>query len=59
MRIAAVASALPEHRYHQSLITAALKHHWQDRLEKPAPGTLGLLLALGPGFCSELLLVRW
>ena len=35
MRIAAVASALPEHRYHQSLITAALKHHWQDRLEKP------------------------
>jgi alkylresorcinol/alkylpyrone synthase len=26
---------------------------------RPAPGTLGLLLALGPGFCSELLLVRW
>jgi alkylresorcinol/alkylpyrone synthase len=36
MRIAAVASALPEHRYHQSLITAALKRHWQDQLEKPA-----------------------
>jgi alkylresorcinol/alkylpyrone synthase len=25
----------------------------------PAPGTLGLLLAMGPGFCSELILLRW
>ena len=27
--------------------------------EPPAPGTWGLLLAMGPGFCSELVLVRW
>jgi alkylresorcinol/alkylpyrone synthase len=26
---------------------------------RPAAGELGLLLALGPGFCSELVLVRW
>lgn len=25
----------------------------------PPPGTLGMLLALGPGFCSELILLRW
>jgi alkylresorcinol/alkylpyrone synthase len=27
--------------------------------ERPAPGTLGLLLAMGPGFCSELVLLEW
>lgn len=27
--------------------------------DHPAPGTPGLLLALGPGFCSELVLLRW
>ena len=26
---------------------------------RPAPGTLGLLAAMGPGFCSELLLLKW
>lgn len=26
---------------------------------RPAPGALGMLLALGPGFCSELVLLRW
>jgi alkylresorcinol/alkylpyrone synthase len=26
---------------------------------RPAPGTYGLLLAMGPGFCSELVLLRW
>jgi alkylresorcinol/alkylpyrone synthase len=26
---------------------------------RPAPGTLGVMLAMGPGFCSELLLLRW
>jgi alkylresorcinol/alkylpyrone synthase len=25
----------------------------------PAPGTFGVLLAMGPGFCSELILLRW
>jgi len=27
--------------------------------QQPAPGTWGLLAALGPGFCSELVLLRW
>jgi alkylresorcinol/alkylpyrone synthase len=35
-RIAGVASALPAHRYDQRTITAALKHHWRDRLDRPA-----------------------
>ncbi len=26
---------------------------------RPRPGTLGLLAAMGPGFCSELLLLEW
>jgi alkylresorcinol/alkylpyrone synthase len=26
---------------------------------KPAPGTYGLLAAMGPGFCAELVLLRW
>jgi alkylresorcinol/alkylpyrone synthase len=26
---------------------------------RPKPGTLGLLAAMGPGFCCELLLLRW
>lgn len=29
------------------------------RDHRPAPGTHGLLLAMGPGFCSELVLLRW
>ena len=35
MRIAGVASALPEYRYAQEVITAALKHHWNGSLERP------------------------
>ena len=26
---------------------------------RPAPGTYGVLLAMGPGFCSEMILVQW
>ena len=26
---------------------------------RPEPGTMGVLAAMGPGFCSELLLLRW
>ncbi len=26
---------------------------------RPEPGTLGVLAAMGPGFCSELVLLRW
>ncbi|MEV0592810.1 type III polyketide synthase [Nonomuraea cavernae] len=28
-------------------------------LRPPEPGTYGLLVAMGPGFCSELVLLRW
>jgi len=33
----------------------------RDALEgrRPSPGSLGMLLALGPGFCSELVLLEW
>ncbi len=29
------------------------------RNRRPEPGTLGLLAAMGPGFCSELVLLEW
>jgi len=29
------------------------------RRKRPAPGTYALLAAMGPGFCSELVLLRW
>lgn len=29
------------------------------RNRRPAPGTLGILAAMGPGFCSELVLLEW
>jgi len=29
------------------------------RDHRPAPGTLGLILAMGPAFCSEMVLVEW
>lgn len=33
----------------------------QDTLDhhRPPPGTLGLMMAMGPGFCSELVLLEW
>lgn len=32
----------------------------RDTMTNPPPsGTLGLMLAMGPGFCSELVLLRW
>ncbi len=33
----------------------------KDTLEqhRPPPGSLGLLMAMGPGFCSELVLLEW
>jgi alkylresorcinol/alkylpyrone synthase len=27
--------------------------------QRPEKGSYGLMLAMGPGFCSELILVRW
>ncbi len=29
------------------------------RNRRPAPGTMGVLAAMGPGFCSELVLLKW
>ena len=35
MRIASVASAVPEHRFSQNEITAAIKSYWKDKLKEP------------------------
>ena len=35
------------------VLEEVLKH------QRPAPGTWGILAAMGPGFCSELVLLRW
>jgi alkylresorcinol/alkylpyrone synthase len=47
-----------------NLSSASVLHILRDILEgrgveKPKPGTPGLLLAMGPGFCSELVLLAW
>ncbi|POX44152.1 type III polyketide synthase [Streptomyces sp. Ru72] len=44
-----------------NLSSASVLHVLQDtqRRRRPPPGTWGLLLALGPGFCAELVLLRW
>jgi alkylresorcinol/alkylpyrone synthase len=44
-----------------NLSSASVLMVLEDTLEnhRPAPGTLGLLFALGPGFCSELVLLEW
>ena len=38
-------------------VLLVLKDVMENR--RPEPGTLGLIAAMGPGFCSELLLVEW
>ncbi|NUS14708.1 MAG: type III polyketide synthase [Streptomyces sp.] len=44
-----------------NLSSASVLHILHDVLagERPLPGTPGLLMAMGPGFCSELVLLRW
>ncbi len=44
-----------------NLSSVSVLHVLRDTLVKrsPVPGTPGLLLAMGPGFCSELVLLRW
>jgi len=44
-----------------NLSSASVLHVLADTLAAPAPaaGSHGLLLAMGPGFCSELVLLRW
>lgn len=38
-------------------VLLVLKETLEER--PPAPGSYGLLLAMGPGFCSELVLLQW
>ncbi|MFJ9519929.1 type III polyketide synthase [Kitasatospora sp. NPDC101801] len=44
-----------------NLSSASVLHILRDTLAPPPPppGSHGLMLALGPGFCSELTLLRW
>jgi alkylresorcinol/alkylpyrone synthase len=40
--------------------SASVLHILRDaRAKPPATGTPGLLMAMGPGFCAELVLLRW
>ncbi|MGW0698605.1 type III polyketide synthase [Streptomyces sp. NPDC002867] len=44
-----------------NMSSASVLHILQNTHEthRPEPGTWGLVLAMGPGFCSELVLLRW
>ena len=43
-----------------NLSSSSVLHVLRDTIRKrPAPGTPGVLMAMGPGFCSELVLLRW
>ncbi|MGE2714149.1 type III polyketide synthase [Mycolicibacterium litorale] len=43
-----------------NLSSASVLHVLRDTIAKhPPPGSPGLLMAMGPGFCSELVLLRW
>lgn len=44
-----------------NLSSASVLHVLRDTIEhrRTEPGTPGLLLAMGPGFCCELVLLRW
>ena len=43
-----------------NLSSASVLHVLRDtRAKKPPSGEPGLLMAMGPGFCSELVLLRW
>jgi alkylresorcinol/alkylpyrone synthase len=43
-----------------NLSSASVLHVLRDACDKPPPtGTPGLLMAMGPGFCAELVLLRW
>src|SRR6202451_1048966 len=36
------------------VVLEGVMKHW-----RPEPGSIGILAAMGPGFCSEILLLRW
>jgi alkylresorcinol/alkylpyrone synthase len=43
-----------------NLSSSSVLHVLRDTIDKRPPAdTAGLLMAMGPGFCSELVLLRW
>ncbi|MEK8142098.1 3-oxoacyl-[acyl-carrier-protein] synthase III C-terminal domain-containing protein [Streptomyces sp. M10(2022)] len=44
-----------------NLSSSSVLHVLRDTMEqrRPEPGTPGLLMSMGPGFCCELVLLRW
>jgi alkylresorcinol/alkylpyrone synthase len=43
-----------------NLSSSSVLHVLRDTLAKqPASGSPGVLMAMGPGFCAELVLLRW
>ncbi|MFE7169741.1 type III polyketide synthase [Streptomyces sp. NPDC057616] len=44
-----------------NMSSASVLHILQKtrQFDRPEPGTWGVLLAMGPGFCSEVVLLRW
>jgi alkylresorcinol/alkylpyrone synthase len=44
-----------------NLSSASVLHVLKDTMEqrRPDPGAHGMMLAMGPGFCSEFVLLRW
>jgi alkylresorcinol/alkylpyrone synthase len=44
-----------------NLSSASVLMVLRDTMEtaRPLPGSYGLLVAMGPGFCSELVLLQW
>jgi alkylresorcinol/alkylpyrone synthase len=44
-----------------NLSSSSVLHVLRDTLDKRCltPGTAGMLMAMGPGFCSELVLLQW
>ena len=43
-----------------NLSSSSVLHVLRDTIAKrPAAGSPGLMMAMGPGFCSELVMLRW
>jgi alkylresorcinol/alkylpyrone synthase len=43
-----------------NLSSSSVLHVLRDTIrKKPPPGSPGVLMAMGPGFCSEVVLLRW
>jgi alkylresorcinol/alkylpyrone synthase len=42
-----------------NLSSASVLHVLEKTQERAAPGDVGLLIAMGPGFCAELVLLAW